>query len=333
MAAKVRAKGTANSNGIDDGDDIAAGSAADCDLDGTPDECQLPPLGYEEDCNSNGVLDSCELEANDCNGNSTPDDCDIGAGQSEDCDGNGVPDECHAVPVPNTPDLPEPEDSAVNQPVTTQLAWSGLNCCDLLYGAADDGYYAGSSSLFLIDRFTGLSSRIGPIGYEDVSGLASGPDGVLYGVGYDPEFGGAALLTVDPASGIGETVGPIFFWDSGHYYPQHIPDISFNDEGVLYAYYDCDADGNSNPHRLLTIDTATGAAEMVGYTNFMDCPLGDSGSGIGFANGMLYAVPYKSYDPMGLPVGDGPANRRGRMRAGQRGLRRRARQCHGLLRR
>ena len=39
------------------------------------------------DCNSNGIIDRCELESNDCNANGLPDDCDL---DGNDCNVNGV---------------------------------------------------------------------------------------------------------------------------------------------------------------------------------------------------------------------------------------------------
>ena len=50
-----------------------------------------------EDCNSNRVVDHCDLvsgTSNDCNANFALDDCDIADGTSEDCNLNGIPDEC-----------------------------------------------------------------------------------------------------------------------------------------------------------------------------------------------------------------------------------------------
>ncbi|UCG17138.1 MAG: hypothetical protein JSV19_03720, partial [Phycisphaerales bacterium] len=45
------------------------------------------------DCNFNWVPDECEPDE-DCNSNGTLDICDIGAGTSDDCDEDWVPDEC-----------------------------------------------------------------------------------------------------------------------------------------------------------------------------------------------------------------------------------------------
>lgn len=49
-----------NGNGIDDDDDLAAGTSVDCNNNGIPDECDLDS-GAADDCNFNGVPDSCEL--------------------------------------------------------------------------------------------------------------------------------------------------------------------------------------------------------------------------------------------------------------------------------
>lgn len=49
------------------------------------------------DCDSNGVLDQCQIDAGtatDCNGNGLLDGCDFAAGTSQDVNANGLPDEC-----------------------------------------------------------------------------------------------------------------------------------------------------------------------------------------------------------------------------------------------
>ena len=95
---------------------VAAG--ADCNENGVPDECDVPPIGTysldcnanlipdecEDDCNANGVPDDCDVDPADpdgdgivypdCNLNGRPDECDIADGTSEDCNNNGRPDEC-----------------------------------------------------------------------------------------------------------------------------------------------------------------------------------------------------------------------------------------------
>ncbi len=61
----------------------------DCDRDGTGDAC-----AGRDDCNGNGIPDSCEP---DCNDNGVPDDCDIADGTSMDLNLNGIPDECEGI--------------------------------------------------------------------------------------------------------------------------------------------------------------------------------------------------------------------------------------------
>ncbi len=82
-----------NSNGIDDSCDISSGTSQDSDENGVPDECQT------FDCNDNGTNDADDIAdgtSSDCNGNGIPDECDIADGTSSDCDGNGTPDECQS---------------------------------------------------------------------------------------------------------------------------------------------------------------------------------------------------------------------------------------------
>lgn len=79
-----------NTNGTLDSSDISAGTSLDCQPDGIPDECQV----IAGDCNADGIPDGCQLGDNDCNGNGVPDDCDIASGSSSDSDATGRPDEC-----------------------------------------------------------------------------------------------------------------------------------------------------------------------------------------------------------------------------------------------
>ena len=77
----------------------------DCNQNGILDSCDVIS-GYSPDCNTNGIPDECE---NDCNGNCMPDECDIdcgpaagpcdlaGCGGSSDTNTNGIPDECETA--------------------------------------------------------------------------------------------------------------------------------------------------------------------------------------------------------------------------------------------
>ncbi|MEE9158506.1 MAG: hypothetical protein V3U60_09000 [Gammaproteobacteria bacterium] len=72
-----------NSNSIFDSCDINCGSPEG--------PCDVPGCGTSNDLNSNTIPDDCEP---DCNDNGTPDDYDIYETISFDCTGNGIPDEC-----------------------------------------------------------------------------------------------------------------------------------------------------------------------------------------------------------------------------------------------
>jgi hypothetical protein len=61
----------------------------DCNLNGVPDSCDLAD-GTSQDVNHNGEPDECE----DCNANGIPDSVDIANGTSQDCQPDGYPDEC-----------------------------------------------------------------------------------------------------------------------------------------------------------------------------------------------------------------------------------------------
>ena len=76
-----------NENGIADVDEIADGTAADCNGNLALDICEP-----QDDCNGNSILDICELAGGtgDCNGNFIIDECE----SQSDCDDNGVQDIC-----------------------------------------------------------------------------------------------------------------------------------------------------------------------------------------------------------------------------------------------
>jgi hypothetical protein len=69
-----------NVNGIEDADDLAAGTSQDCDFDGAPDECGA-------DTDADGVIDPCD----NCPDHANPDQADT--------DGNGLGDACDDQPV------------------------------------------------------------------------------------------------------------------------------------------------------------------------------------------------------------------------------------------
>src|SRR5205823_1953327 len=85
-----------------------------------PDECDIRNVNGANDCNSNGLIDTCEGSPDcdqigiadfyqsgyaDCYTSAQADFCDIGQGGSADINNNGIPDECE--PDCNTNSLPD----------------------------------------------------------------------------------------------------------------------------------------------------------------------------------------------------------------------------------
>ena len=73
-----------NLNGLHDPDEVDAGTAFDCDLNGVLDECDI--IAGALDCNGNGIPDVCDLitGATDCNMNGILDECDLAGGANPD---------------------------------------------------------------------------------------------------------------------------------------------------------------------------------------------------------------------------------------------------------
>lgn len=75
------------------------------------------------------------------------------------------------------------------------------------------GYVATFSDLYRVDLATGAATRIGPIGFNDVDGLAISPDGQLYGVADLTAGSGSGLtdflIRIDHVTGAGTQIGPL----------------------------------------------------------------------------------------------------------------------------
>lgn len=80
---------------------ISEKSGRDCNNNGLLDECDLE-AATSDDCNFNDVPDECE-SVEDCNNNGIADICDIATGTSVDNNRNGLPDECEPCPVASPP--------------------------------------------------------------------------------------------------------------------------------------------------------------------------------------------------------------------------------------
>jgi hypothetical protein len=91
-------------------------------------------------------------------------------------------------------------------PVLPGLLLTGLASAQTVGYASGFDVASGQDSLFRITLETGAASRIGPLGFLDVEGLAFHPDGSLYGAvdGTSVQGGGSDLLIrIDSSTGAG----------------------------------------------------------------------------------------------------------------------------------
>jgi len=123
------------------------------------------------------------------------------------------------------------------------------------------GYIWGNSSLWRVNKATGEFTEVGDTGHTNWMDLAFDSTGTLWGT-FDND-----LYTIDPATGASTFVTEIHgVPDAGDPRRMEVMSIAFDKNDVLYAtamtvYYE---DPNGGP--ILRIDTATGDAELLGYT-------------------------------------------------------------------
>lgn len=88
-----------------------------------------------------------------------------------------------------------------------------LPLAPLVAVAAPFGYATGFATLYRIDLATGQATAVGPIGFNDVEGLAFSPQGALYGVADATRGSGGPgtdfLIRIDPTTGAGTLVGQL----------------------------------------------------------------------------------------------------------------------------
>jgi hypothetical protein len=127
------------------------------------------------------------------------------------------------------------------------------------------------SNLYMIDPATGAAVLVGPMGMSRCSGLAFGPNGILFAVGQDPDNPNNwfSLFAVDTASGAAMPLGEYHHSFGGDVDRSRISDLSFRSDGALYGYLEGD-DG-------LGILEPGGVNEL-GPTNVSCC-----GNGIAFS--------------------------------------------------
>lgn len=178
----------------------------------------------------------------------------------------------------------------------------------VLYGAAN-GLTAGfgSSTLYAIDTTDGNATPIGPIGFDNVTGLAFLPDGRLVGTanGDAGDTQISLLIEIDPSTGQGSLIGQLDRRDTGNC--GRMPDITWDaTRSTLFGYSD---NCGENAEGLYVINPDVPSATLVG-------PSGYSGGGNALAaqpgTGVLYGEPFDSgalitLDPAsgaGTPVPD-----------------------------
>ncbi|MBP7642292.1 MAG: hypothetical protein KA767_03080 [Saprospiraceae bacterium] len=133
----------------------------------------------------------------------------------------------------------------------------------------------GLSDLYTLDMTTGLPSLIGPIGFERCGSMEIDP---LTGIAYAAceRTGGSntpVLVRVNLTTGAGTEIGPT--GTSGA-----VTDLAFSPSGQLFLY-----DGTNSPsHSLWTVNTSTGVATLIAYSNIRFT----GGNGITFVGNSLY---------------------------------------------
>lgn len=131
--------------------------------------------------------------------------------------------------------------------------WSGLTAiptggsCPPAASLYATGPFEGPGLLYSVNPATGATAFVGPVGYNDVTGIDFASDGVLYALGKRPDDSGVqVLLTIDPCTGEGTEVGPT---------GTTLREMVAAPGGGLYAY---------SGQNFSTIDRVTGAATTIG---------------------------------------------------------------------
>ena len=268
-----------NANEVPDSCDVAAGTSADVNVNGTPDECEYDcngnglPDSYEiaqglaPDCNANAQVDSCDLAqglSSDCNEDGVPDGCEIAAGAA-DVDGNGVPDscqeDCDRNAVPDTHDrLLDPSKDCDDDLV--------LDSCEI---ASDASLDCDGDGILNGCELSGGGSDCNGNGLPDSCDLASGASTDLDGSGVPDEcefvVGGSGYPSIEAAvaaapSGQTVLVGP------GTYPAQglvvHGKSIVLRSIGGAAATV---LDGSACPHPIVQVmGPATNGTIIEGFT-------------------------------------------------------------------
>lgn len=108
-----------------------------------------------------------------------------------------------------------------------------------------------------------LSERIGPIGFDDVAGLAYDRARDVF---FTADNTSGDLIQIDPSNANGAPVGAIGLGGSStdpDYLGDVMTDLTFGRDAVLFGL----TNGVGSTTRLITIDTVTGEGVLVGFDN------------------------------------------------------------------
>ena len=263
-----------NDNEVNDSDDIADGTSQDCDGNSIPDECDI--ADGADDCNANGVLDSCEM-GEDCNGNGALDSCDIANGTEEDCDGNGRPDSC---------DIADGGDANGNGELDACEITPYLNLnSGLISDTAADAIFAADNgdSILAMAEYINAETEVDFLGkalYMDVTDgdLAATGDITLGGgtvldgggnttlAGLNSAFSGTAA--VEAGSSI--DAGGLLFVRSGAGVELNAPTVSMSGDCLVMSGGSlASAGGVSNSGSMTTVGNAVVVAGSLGNTGYI----------------------------------------------------------------
>ena len=128
--------------------------------------------------------------------------------------------------------------------------------------------------LVMINPATGVTTEVGPIGFDLVSALAANASGSLFATHTDPRQPGPQLISIDALSGVGTAICDFMF-------PLYISALAFSASEVLF--------GVTLFGDLVTVDLSTGAFTPVG-------PTGIGSRGVGHVEDI-------AFDPSGTLFG------------------------------
>jgi hypothetical protein len=137
-----------------------------------------------------------------------------------------------------------------------------------------------TNDLYNLDLGTGTATLLGGTVAEDVEGLALRSDGVLFGISDASD----ELLTCDTTTGTCSAVGSLGVSVSD-------PGLAFTCDGTLFMATEGGNEEDAPPGNLYRVDTATGAATLVGSLlgNFDGQSIAQGPASVGCPSGM-YAL-------------------------------------------